>query len=451
MASSAYPSSAGSYIFNSIIDRRACLALLALTALPAPALAADAPALLLAQVYRPGLPLQDYWVSEKYDGVRGYWDGRTLRTRGGTTVAAPVWFTAGWPDTPMDGELWAGRGRFGHAQSTTRQQQPDEAAWRQLRFMVFDLPTHGGTFDERLPTLQQLVVVPYSNPAAKAGDWAEGKGSHVRREVLHAYVTRMLEGLAGIDAGLLARQRIGWDAGNGAAGPVVEKLVQLLPGEHHLLFTNVDGNFPNHHPDPTEEANLADLRSLVLSRKLDFGVAFDGDGDRIGAIDGQGRIVWGDQLLMIYAEDLLRNRPHSTIIADVKASRALFDRVAELGGQPLMWKTGHSLIKSKMKETGAPLAGEMSGHVFFADTYYGFDDALYAGVRLLAAAARLGKSVTELRGAIPPMLNTPEMRFPCPEERKFLVVEEVLARLDAMEHKLDRLLQVPGQALRSRP
>jgi len=158
MASSAYPSSAESSFFNSTLPRRACLALLALAALPGPAPATEAPALLLAQVYRPGLPLQDYWVSEKYDGVRGYWDGRTLRTRGGTTVAAPVWFTTGWPDTPMDGELWAGRGRFVHAQSTTRQQQPDEAAWRQMRFMVFDLPTHGGTFDERLPTLQALVA-----------------------------------------------------------------------------------------------------------------------------------------------------------------------------------------------------------------------------------------------------------------------------------------------------
>ena len=140
-----------------MMDRRACLALFALTALPGHALAADAPALLLAQVYRPGLPLQDYWVSEKYDGVRGFWDGRSLRTRGGATVAAPAWFTAGWPETPMDGELWAGRGRFGHAQSTTRQQQPDEAAWRQMRFMVFDLPTHGGPFDKRLSALRVLV------------------------------------------------------------------------------------------------------------------------------------------------------------------------------------------------------------------------------------------------------------------------------------------------------
>ncbi|MDZ4275233.1 MAG: phosphomannomutase/phosphoglucomutase, partial [Erythrobacter sp.] len=223
--------------------------------------------------------------------------------------------------------------------------------------------------------------------------------------------------------------RVGWDAGNGAAGPALEALAARLPGEHHLLFTEVDGHFPNHHPDPTVEANLADLRALVADKNLDFGVAFDGDGDRIGAIDGTGRVIWGDQLLMIYAEDLLKTCPNATIIADVKASRALFDRVAELGGEPLMWKTGHSLIKSKMKETGAPLAGEMSGHVFFADTYYGFDDALYAGVRLLAASARLGKSVTELRGAIPAMVNTPELRFQVDETRKFAAMAEITARL----------------------
>ena len=140
------------------MHRRSCLALLAIAAFPAlPALAADAPALLLAQVYRPGLPLEDYWVSEKYDGVRGFWDGRTLRTRGGETVQAPAWFTAGWPEVPMDGELWAGRGRFSHAQSTTRQQQPGDVAWRQIRFMVFDLPGDKGTFDQRLPALNALV------------------------------------------------------------------------------------------------------------------------------------------------------------------------------------------------------------------------------------------------------------------------------------------------------
>ncbi|MGE8142524.1 phosphoglucomutase/phosphomannomutase PgmG [Novosphingobium sp. NPDC080210] len=272
---------------------------------------------------------------------------------------------------------------------------------------------------------------------AAAGDWAEGQGTHERREVLAAYVARMLEGLAGIDRAALSGLRIGWDAGNGAAGPALELLTQDLPGEHHLLFTEVDGTFPNHHPDPTEEKNLADLKALVAEKKLDFGIAFDGDGDRIGAIDGLGRVIWGDQLLMIYAEDLLRMEPGSAIIADVKASRALFDRVSQLGGRPLMWKTGHSLIKSKMKEIGAPLAGEMSGHVFFAHQYYGFDDALYAAVRLMAASARLGKSVTQLRGDMPELVNTPELRFQVDETRKFAVIDEVKERLSAAGADVD--------------
>ncbi|MBU7581042.1 MAG: phosphomannomutase/phosphoglucomutase [Porphyrobacter sp.] len=264
---------------------------------------------------------------------------------------------------------------------------------------------------------------------AADGAFASGNGTVHTRDILGEYVERLLKGLSGIETAKLETLRIGWDAGNGAAGPALEALAARLPGEHHLLFTEVDGHFPNHHPDPTVEVNLADLRALVAAKNLDFGVAFDGDGDRIGAIDSQGRVIWGDQLLMIYAEDLLKNRPGATVIADVKASRALFDRVAELGGEPLMWKTGHSLIKSKMKETGAPLAGEMSGHVFFADDYYGFDDALYAGVRLLAATARLGKSVTELRGAIPAMLNTPELRFQVDEARKFAAMAEITHRL----------------------
>jgi phosphomannomutase len=264
---------------------------------------------------------------------------------------------------------------------------------------------------------------------AAAGDWDEGSGSFESRDIIDEYIARLLDGISGVDADALAKMRIGWDAGNGAAGPALELLAAKLPGEHHLLYTDVDGTFPNHHPDPTEEKNLADLKALVAEKNLDFGVAFDGDGDRIGAIDGEGRVIWGDQLLMIYAEDLLDMVPGATIIADVKASRALFDTVSQHGGEPLMWKTGHSLIKSKMKETGSPLAGEMSGHVFFAHEYYGYDDALYAAVRLIAASLRLGKSVTELRGEMPQMLNTPEMRFQIDESRKFAAIDEVKERL----------------------
>ncbi len=285
--------------------------------------------------------------------------------------------------------------------------------------MVFQ---HGPFFGESIQTLGKM---------AASGDWIEGSAGSETLEIMDRYAARLVEGFDG------QGYRVGWDAGNGAAGPVVEKLVKLLPGEHFTLFTDVDGNFPNHHPDPTEEKNLADLKTLVAEKSLDFGVAFDGDGDRIGAIDGEGRVIWGDQLLAIFAETVLKDVPGATIIADVKASQALFDRIRELGGVPLMWKTGHSLIKSKMKETGSPLAGEMSGHIFFKHQYYGFDDALYSAVRLIRAASAAGKSVTQLRGEMPAMVNTPELRFQVDESRKFAVIEEVLARLAASGAQVD--------------
>ena len=267
---------------------------------------------------------------------------------------------------------------------------------------------------------------------AEEEDWEEGDGTVSEADILDAYVERLMAGYAG------GAYRIGWDAGNGAAGPAIEKLVKLLPGEHHVIFADVDGDFPNHHPDPTDEKNLADLKRLVADKRLDFGLAFDGDGDRIGAIDGESRVIWGDQLLSILAEPVLKEMPGATIIADVKASRMLFDRIEELGGKPVMWKTGHSLIKTKMKETGAPLAGEMSGHIFFAHEYYGYDDAQYAAVRLIRAVHMIGKSMTEIRGAMPDLVNTPEMRFQVDESRKFAVVDEVLDRLEADGAEVDR-------------
>ncbi|RYE63252.1 MAG: phosphomannomutase/phosphoglucomutase, partial [Oxalobacteraceae bacterium] len=281
--------------------------------------------------------------------------------------------------------------------------------------MVFK---HLPFFGEQIQTLGKM--------AAEA-DWEAGDGTETvtDADIEDLYVGRLLAGYAG------GAYRIGWDTGNGAAGPVIEKLVKLLPGEHHTIFTDVDGNFPNHHPDPTEEKNLADLKRLVAEKQLDFGLAFDGDGDRVGAIDGSGRVIWGDQLLSILAVAVLRKDPGATIIADVKASQMLYDRIAELGGKPLMWKTGHSLIKTKMKETGAPLAGEMCGHIFFAQDYYGFDDAQYAAVQLINAVHIIGKSMTEIRSDMPEFINTPEMRFQVSDTRKFAVVEEVLARLEA--------------------
>jgi phosphomannomutase len=266
---------------------------------------------------------------------------------------------------------------------------------------------------------------------AKSGHWTSGSGTVEEVDIREAYVERLLQDHSAKPF------RIGWDAGNGAAGPILDMLVERLPGHNHVIFSQVDGRFPNHHPDPTVEANLKDLKDLVAREQLDFGIAFDGDGDRIGAVDGEGRVIWGDQLMLILAEAVLREEPGSTIIADVKASQVLFDGIAALGGQPLMWKTGHSLIKSKMKETGAPLAGEMSGHIFFKHRWYGFDDALYAAIRLIEAVSQSGKSLTEIMDAMPKTAATPEMRFQVDETRKFAVVDEVRDRLSADGAKVD--------------
>ncbi len=266
---------------------------------------------------------------------------------------------------------------------------------------------------------------------AASGAWSEGTGEVTTADVLDAYVGRLMAGYAG------GAYRIGWDTGNGAAGPVIEKLVQLLPGEHHVIFAEVDGNFPNHHPDPTEESNLADLKRLVAEKNLDFGLAFDGDGDRIGAVDGLGRVIWGDQILSILVEPVLREYPGAPIVADVKSSQALFDRIAELGGEPVMAPTGHSLMKTAMTRTGAPLGGELSGHLFFAGEYYGFDDAHYAAVRLIRAVHLSGRPLTELRDAMPALVATPDLRFPVKDTRKFAVVDEVVARLKAAGAEMD--------------
>jgi phosphomannomutase len=222
---------------------------------------------------------------------------------------------------------------------------------------------------------------------------------------------------------------VAWDAGNGAAGEAMVRLAAKLPGRHHLLYETIDGNFPNHHPDPTVPKNLADLQAKVAEVNADLGIAFDGDGDRIGVVDGEGHILWGDQLMVLFAREVLADKPGATVIADVKASQVLFDEIAAAGGRPLMWRTGHSLIKAKMAETGSPLAGEMSGHIFFADRYYGYDDALYAAVRILGIASRGPQSLAKMRDGLPSVINTPELRFPCSDERKFAVVEEVARRL----------------------
>ncbi len=261
---------------------------------------------------------------------------------------------------------------------------------------------------------------------AQAGGLARTEPGNVRNvDVMADYVARLLSDWDGGDRIL----NVVWDNGNGAAGEALERLVASLPGKHTVLNAKIDGHFPAHHPDPTVPKNLEQLIAEVHKQNADLGIAFDGDADRIGAVDNHGRILAGDQLLVVLARDVLRDRPGATIIADVKASQVLFDEVARAGGAPLMWRTGHSLIKAKMAELGAPLAGEMSGHVFFADKWYGFDDALYASVRLLGIVARMHGTLGELRDELPHVVNTPELRFACEDTRKFQVIEEVAARL----------------------
>ena len=254
---------------------------------------------------------------------------------------------------------------------------------------------------------------------------AEGQGSSRDVDIMADYVRRLLSDWDGGDRLL----NVVWDNGNGAAGEALQRLVLSLPGRHTILNGEIDGHFPAHHPDPTVPKNLEQLIAAVRAQKADVGIAFDGDADRIGAVDDQGNILAGDQLLVILARDVLRDHPGATIIADVKASQVLFDEVEKAGGKPLMWKTGHSLIKSKMAELGSPLAGEMSGHVFFADRWYGFDDALYAGIRLLGIVARMDGKLSAVHDALPHVLNTPELRFDCDDVRKFEVILEVAGRL----------------------
>ena len=284
-------------------------------------------------------------------------------------------------------------------------------------------------FGEAIATLGRLAET--GSVAGKR----QGQGRVLRRELLDSYVARLI-----CDA-RIPDLTVVWDTGNGAAGPAVEALIRRLPGRHELLFAEVDGRFPNHHPDPTVESNLAALQEAVRSREADLGIAFDGDGDRIGAVDGQGRVVWGDQILLILARAVLAELPGAPVIADVKASQHLFDGIRQAGGEPVMWKTGHSLIKTKMAETGAPLAGEMSGHIFFRHRYYGFDDALYAAVRLLEAIGESGRSLADLLDALPKSAATPEIRIACPEEEKRAVVARLTRHL-AQEGR--RVVDVDG-------
>ncbi|GAB4166147.1 MAG: phosphomannomutase/phosphoglucomutase [Thalassobaculales bacterium] len=270
---------------------------------------------------------------------------------------------------------------------------------------------HGPYFAEGIQALGRI---------AAAGDYAAGPGRIETLKVMDAYADRLVEGIA-TDRML----KVAWDTGNGAAGPAVNEVCLRLPMHHVILNVEVDGTFPSHHPDPTVAENLVQLQEEVTSWGADLGIAFDGDGDRIGVVDGKGRMLYGDQLITIFAREVLRSHPGATIIGDVKASDTLYDAIAAAGGVPLMWKTGHSVLKQKLKEVGAPFAGEMSGHIFFADRWYGFDDAIYAGIRLIEMLSTGERSLAELRDSLPPAVNTPELRFDCPDDTKFAVVAAV--------------------------
>lgn len=267
---------------------------------------------------------------------------------------------------------------------------------------------------------------------AETGEFPTGNGTSALADVRDAYIDYLLQNID-IKPGL----RIAADYGNGMVGVAGPEVLERFGCQVTELYPVPDGTFPNHHPDPTVEENLVDMINAIKSEGLQLGVGFDGDGDRVGVVDENGNIIWGDMLVLIFARDIIRDNPGATVIGDVKCSNRLFSGINEAGGNGIMWKTGHSLIKSKMKYEGAALAGEMSGHIFFADRYFGYDDALYAALRVLEIVSKTGKSVSELLEDVPPALSTPEIRVDCPEEIKFSLVEEVKKELSKGNKTVD--------------
>jgi phosphomannomutase len=267
---------------------------------------------------------------------------------------------------------------------------------------------------------------------ASSGEFITGKASLVNKDLKNDYVTSLIKN-AYKPAG--KKLKIAWDPGNGATGEIVEMLAKMIDAEHVLLNTKIDGTFPAHHPDPTLHENMEQLIDAVIKEKCDIGIAFDGDGDRIGAIDNLGRMIYGDQLLLIFSKDLLARRPGEKIIADVKTSNSVFERIRAFGGDAIMWKTGHSLVKAKMKESHSMLAGEMSGHIFFGENYYGFDDALFGACKLIGIMAHQKASLAETIDTFPISITTPELRIDVDEESKFQIVEDVKKELTANNKK----------------
>ena len=268
-------------------------------------------------------------------------------------------------------------------------------------------------FGEQIQTLRKII---------ETQDYETGQGVYDTYEIIPEYVDFMQKNIQ-----IKGKHNIAIDAGNGVVGLIAPKLFESMNCEVTPLYCEVDGRFPHHFADPTVMANLEDLISIVKKQKLEVGFAYDGDGDRLGVIDENGNILWGDQLLIIFSRDILKTHPGAKIIGEVKCSQLLFDDIAKHGGQPIMWKVGHSLIKNKLKEEKAILAGEMSGHLFFADRYFGFDDAIYVSLRFLEIMDKTNKKPSELIADLPKTYSTPEIRIPCSDELKFKIVKEAQA------------------------
>ncbi|MCP9439480.1 MAG: phosphomannomutase/phosphoglucomutase [Nitrospira sp.] len=259
------------------------------------------------------------------------------------------------------------------------------------------------------------------------GAFVSGVGRLSRHEIIPDYLAYLRRSFDSVDAGHL---HVVIDCGNGAASLVAKQALELLGCKVTTLYGELDGRFPNHHPDPTVLENLGDLMQAVEQHGADVGIGYDGDADRIGAVDERGEVLWGDKLLVLYSREILAEKPGATIISEVKASQGLYDDVAKHGGRPIMWKTGHSLIKAKMKEESAVLAGEMSGHMFFADRYFGYDDAVYASCRLIEILAKRKKPLSALVADLPPTVVTPEIRVDLPDAIKFEVIRSIQARCE---------------------
>ncbi|NKB81653.1 MAG: phosphomannomutase [Nitrospirales bacterium] len=322
-----------------------------------------------------------------------------------------------------------------------------ECATPLLYFSLFHLPVDGGVmitgshnaaeyngfklcrgqealYGEDIQQLRQII---------EAKRFVSGEGSVTERPIIPDYLAFLKEHFSGIQA---AGLHVVIDCGNGAASLVAKDALEQMGCQVSVLYGELDGRFPHHHPDPTVVENLQDLREEVRRTHAAVGIGYDGDADRIGAIDEQGNIVWGDQLLLVFARDLLASQPGATVISEVKASQTLYDDIQRRGGHGIMWKAGHSVMKAKMKETSALLAGEMSGHLFFADRYFGYDDAIYASCRLVEILVRTRQSLSTLLADLPPTSVTPEIRVDCPDAQKFQLVDAVRVRLETLRKGL---------------